>query len=159
MGSQVLAVAAPRGVELDQDFLGGVEDDLFEGAADDDLNGLIVGFGDGGGFEELLNFSIVDLGDEGGEGLCGDGIAFEPVFLAAVLEEQHGGGVLGIDAEVFGESVEESVSVVFGGEGEEEVGGGLIVGFEGFVGIGLCGLVGEEEEERGLLLLEDGLDG
>ncbi len=49
-----LAVAAPGGVELNEDILGGVVDDLLPGLADNDEHGAVVGGGlflraDGGG--------------------------------------------------------------------------------------------------------------
>lgn len=159
MRSKALAVSAPGSVELDQDLLLGVEDHLFEVLADDDLDGLIVGFGDGGGLEEGLELAVGDLGDKAGEVLGSDLSGFVFEFLRIAVEEEDLRGVLGVDSEVLGESIEQAMSVILGGECEDDLRGGLIKGLEGIKGSSLSSLVPKEEEDCRLLLLEDLVNG
>lgn len=159
VGSQVLAVSAPGGVELNQDLLVRVNHNFFEILSDNNLDGFVIFLRDGGRFEEGVDLSVVDSLHEGGELIGGNGIGFVFELLNLFVEEQDLRGGLGVDAEVLRKSIEESVSVILGGDGEDEVGGGLIEGLEGFMCRRLCGLVSEEEEEGGFLLLEDLLNG
>lgn len=152
-------MSAPGSVELHQDLLLGVEDHLFEVLADDHLDGLIVGFGDGGGLEEGLELAVVDLGDEVGEVLGSDLSGFVSELLSIGVEEEDLRGVLGVDSEVLGEPIEQAVSVILGGECEDDLRGGLIKGLEGIKGSSLGSLVAKEEEQCRLLLLEDLVNG
>jgi hypothetical protein len=56
-------------------------------------------------------------------------------------------GGFSVDSEVFCKSIEESMSVILGGDGEDDVGRGLIIGLECLLSRCLCVLISEEEEE------------
>ena len=81
------------------------------------------------------------------------------VFVVFGTEVEDGWWVSSVDAQIFGKSVEKSITIVFVGKGEEDsFGVGGIKGFEGL----LCGSrlvvpIGEEEKGR-LFILEDFLD-
>ena len=96
-GGELLAVAAPWGVELDEDIVVVVGNDLLEVLPDDDLDRLRVVGGDLFGLEEGGQLAIGEVVDELGDRLDGDalGLAFEGELLHVVcgVEDADGGEV------------------------------------------------------------------
>ena len=79
--SQLLAMAAPRSVELDQDVLAAVLDQVVEVLADGDLDTVVVGLGDGLGLDVGLQLAALELLEELPEGLHVE-LVFHDVFQA-----------------------------------------------------------------------------
>ena len=158
-GRKLLAVAAPRGVVLDQHVLGLVEDELLEVLANDNGERAIVGLGLGR-LEVGLDGAALDVINElsdGGDGQIGSG-DLGLVLLHVTGEEgpearEH---ILG-DADELSESGLDAIRD--GGVREEHL---ALVGLGGFLEDThergrLVGIAAEQEEGR-LLLAEDGLD-
>jgi len=84
LGGKGLAVTAPRGIELNEDILGGVHDDLVEGLTNHHLDGGIVGLGDflalDGGVDGLVQKAVSVSVD----GLLSGFLVAEDVVLAGV---------------------------------------------------------------------------
>lgn len=84
----------------------------------------------------------------------------EEVLVVGGSKIEDRRGVGGVDSEIFGESIEKSIAVVFVGEGEDDsFGVGLVEGCEGLLGGGGLIVAVGEEEEGWLFILEDFLDG
>jgi len=95
LGGEGLAVAAPGGVELNEDILGGIEDDILEGLSDDDGDGSVVGLRDGLRLDVGNEGSGLVSSEVGAEGLGGDLIGLvedELLGLLTVLDDDSGGG-------------------------------------------------------------------
>jgi hypothetical protein len=80
-------------------------------------------------------------------------------FVVFGTEVEDGWRVGGVDSQIFGKSVEKSITIVFVGKGEDD--SFWVGGIKGFKGL-LCGsrlvvTIGEEEKGR-LFILEDFLD-
>jgi len=142
------AVSAPWGVELDEDVLGGVEDEVVEVLSDDNLDGVVGVVWDVFGLEVSGNGAIEDTVDEGLDSGGGDVVGFWGILGHVLLhvDDSHGWAVLISDAEEFHDSLvvlniavdkdEEKLALeLLGGLGE--------VGDDGVVVGG--GLGGEEE--------------
>ena len=95
LGGKSLAVAAPGGVELNEDILGVVHDDLLVLLGDDNLDGAVVLSGDLSGLDGGGELALEELLDVLGEGLGGHSLVLgEDVVLTsgAVLDDDTGGG-------------------------------------------------------------------
>ena len=64
MWGEVFTMSTPWSIEFNKNFLVRIKNELFEVFANSNLNWLVIGFGDGGGFKILLNLSSLDFGDE-----------------------------------------------------------------------------------------------
>lgn len=150
-----LAVSAPWGVELNQDFLVRVENHILEGLSDDDLDWGIVWFWDFGRFQELINLTSFDSFEEWGEVVSGDFFLVVDILVVFSSEEKNGWWVGSVDSQIFSKSVEKSITVVFVWEGEDDsFGVGGVKGCKGL--LGRCWLVVTigKEEKGGLFILE-----
>lgn len=153
-------MSAPWGVELNQNFLVSVEDEILKSFSDDDFDWGIVWFWDFSWLQELFDFTGLDSLEEWGKVFGSDFILIVNVFVIGSSEVKDRWGVGGVDTEIFGESVEESIAVVFVWEGEDDsFGVGLVEGSEGLLGRGRLIVTVGEEEEGWLFILEDFLNG
>ena len=129
-GVKSLAVAAPGGVEEDEDVLGRIQGDLIEGLADDDVDGLVLLAGDGLGLEVGGELAFLVVHDELVELVLVE-LALELVLLHAsvqALDHDDGGELAEADAEVVhqtgvldGDVDEEGIALVSGGNLSEGV--------------------------------------
>lgn len=88
-GLQSLAVSAPRGVELNQNILGFVHNNGFEGLSDNNLDGLVVNFRNGFRFESGLDSAIGNIFEESND-IGGIKFSIEEEFLDFfILENDH----------------------------------------------------------------------
>ena len=152
-------MSTPWSIEFNKNFLVRIKNELFEVFANSNLNWLVIGFGDGGGFKILLNLSSLDFGDESWEfvfACC----SLKEIFVLLFSEIEDGWGILGIDSEILGESVEQSMAVVWLRDSEDDISNtGLIELLECLFGCGWFFIVGSEEEKGGSFLLENLLNG
>lgn len=157
-----LAVSTPWGVELDEDVLGVVKDLRLERLSDQNLDWAFVGGWDLLRLKVSGEFSGVEVVDESGDGLSGEvsGVLELGDILGGV--DQHDlWNASDVDSQIFSQSGEVSVSIIWVGDGEDDssslefLGGGLEVGLGGN---GLSVLV-VEQEDGWVSLLEDLLDG
>ena len=152
-------MSAPWSIELNEDFFVSVKDQILEGFSDNDFDWGVVIFWDLSWFQKLFNFTGLGSLEEWGEGFSGDFALIEKIFIVLGSKEENGWDVFSVDSQIFGESVEESVAIVFVGKGENDsfwVGG--INGFQSFLGrfgliVTIC-----EEEQGWAFILENFLD-
>ncbi len=154
-----LAMSAPWGVELNQDFFFIVQDNIIEGLSNDDFDWGIVWFWDFSRFQELLDFTSLDSVEEWTEVFGSDFILIVDVFVVFGTKVEDGWWVSSVDTQIFGKSVEKSITIVFVWKGEDDsFGAGGIECFEGLLGgSGFVVTIGEEEKGR-LFILEDFLN-
>jgi hypothetical protein len=76
-----LAVAAPRGVEFDEDILGVVEDNVFVRVSDNDGHGGFLLFWDRLRLDAGLEFAVHEIFDKSANLLLGKLVAVKGVFL------------------------------------------------------------------------------
>lgn len=150
LGGQSLAVAAPGGVELEEDVLVVVDDEVLVALGDDDGGASLLLLGDGLGLDAGLDLALDELLNEGRDGLLADilGGALlaegELLVLGDVLDGERGPGA-DLEVEVAG-VLAESRSV----DGSEVdlaavlLSNGLQVGGEGLT---LLGGLGEDVGE------------
>ena len=146
-GSELLTVAAPWGVELNEDIVVVVNDELSELLADEDLHGLGVVSRDILRLEEGLEGAALEVLDELSQGVDSDalGLAAEVELLHVVggVEEADGGEVALLNADELSEALldalggtrhnEEDLSLELGGGLSEDLGEravGVAVGSE-----------------------------
>jgi len=81
-------VAAPRGCVCNKHILGLILDDFLPLGADDDLDGIVVGLGDGRGLVMGGESSVLKVSDELGDETCIESleVTFELVFLEGCTE-------------------------------------------------------------------------
>ena len=99
--SQCFAVSAPGSIEFNENFLIVVHDKFFPLFSDNDLNGLVVGFGDGSGFEVGFNFTGADSFGEGFKVIDGDFIVVVAVLQGFAVEVDQLGSVADVNSHVF----------------------------------------------------------
>merc|ERR1711963_602445 len=119
-GGQLLAVSAPRGIELDENTLGLVESDLIEVLADQDLDRLgipvlrhILGHQVG------LDLAVKEVLDKGLDGLSvkGGRLGLELGHVLRQLDETHSGDLVVLEAEELGDA---AVLLIGGVQVDEE---------------------------------------
>jgi len=157
--SESLAVAAPGGVELDENILGFVMDNLFVVLSYEDLDGSIVLFGDGlrlsVGDEFAILEVLVELGDSLGSEIS-DG-SFPDVFGDRGFrgDDSESGQVLLGDSNELSESLLDSSAHT--GVREEDL-SLEVAGSSGKGSLVLGVLLIGEEDHSGVSLGEDGLN-
>lgn len=87
-GCEGFAVAAPRGVEFDQNVVIGLDDFFLEGLSDEHVDGALLGLDDRLGFQERGQVSGLEVGDELLDRLGGKRFDFS---LEGVLHHSVGG--------------------------------------------------------------------
>lgn len=155
-------MTAPGGVEFNQNVLGVVLDDFVEVLTDKDLDGFIIGGGDIFRLQVSLELTSDVVINERVNGSNGDFATGELVledFVAGVNEHQSG-SLSSVGTNVVSESLVVTETIIRLGDREDE----LTLVFTGslsessFSSVGLIVTV-SEEEQSGVTLLEDLLDG
>jgi hypothetical protein len=158
--SELLAVAAPWGVVLNKDILGGVLDDLIELLSNDHLHWLIILLWNWLGLEAWGDLASENIVDEGSDDINGQisGLGLSSVLLHASWHDSSQGWEHGFgDSHELTKSLLNAISDVTVGEKHLTlVGlGGLL---EGVHESGILVRLVSEQDEGGLLLSEDSLD-
>ena len=113
-------MAAPGGIEFNEDLLFVAHDEFLPLLSNNDLDGLVVRFRDGCRFEVGLNFSGGDSFSEGFEVFKGDFIVVVVVLDCLAVEVDQLGGAVNVNAHVFSQPFEEPMPIVLGGNCQDE---------------------------------------
>jgi hypothetical protein len=106
-------MAAPRSINFQKDVFGWVIYEFVECLADDYLNGFVIGFGNGSGFQELFKLAHFVIDDEVGDGRFVDLFAIENMFSQGLSSENNEFGFIAeFDTEIGSEIAEFFVSIV-----------------------------------------------
>jgi len=106
-------MAAPGSIDFQKDVFGGVINEFIEGFTDDNLNGFVVGFRNGGGFQELFEFTHFMINDEISDGRFVDLFTIENMFSKGLSSENNEFGFVSeFDTEIGSEITEFFVGVV-----------------------------------------------
>jgi hypothetical protein len=157
---ELLAVAAPWGVVLNEDILGGVLDDLLELLSNDHLHWLVVLLWDWLGLKAWGNLASEDIIDESGDDINGQisGFGLRSVLLHAGWNNcSKGWESILSHAHELTKSLLDSIRDIT--VGEEHL---TLVGLSGILESlhesSVLVRLGSEQNEGGLLLSEDSLD-
>ncbi len=154
MWGKSFAMAAPWSIEFNKNFFIWIKNKFFKVFADSNFNGLIVGFGNRSRFKILLDFASLNFSDKSWKfffAWC----SLKEIFVLLFSKIENGWGIFCINSEIFSKSVEQTMTVTWVRDSENDIGASFIELFECLSGCGWFFIVRCEEEKSRSFLLEN----